>query len=68
MFLTYFQSDGFAELGRNLEILVEFAGSTSVCKYRSIGLSLIYRFVPLFYVFIAKYSCIHHFGFAILSF
>lgn len=44
-----------AEPGRNLEILAEFAGgSTSVCKYRSVGLSLICRFVVLFYVFIAK--------------
>ena len=42
MFLTYFLSDSFAELGRNLEILAEFVGgSTFVCKYRSIGLTLI---------------------------
>ncbi|EGG52813.1 hypothetical protein HMPREF9442_02258 [Paraprevotella xylaniphila YIT 11841] len=69
MFLTYFLSDSFAELGRNLEILAEFAGgSTSVCKYRSVGLSLIYRFVALFYVFIAKCSCIYHSGFVMLSF
>lgn len=69
MFLTYFLSDSFAELGRNLEILAEFAGgSTSVCKYRSVGLSLIYRFVALFYIFIAKCSCIYHSGFVILFF
>ncbi|MBD9176663.1 MAG: hypothetical protein EGP87_11205 [Paraprevotella clara] len=69
MFLTYFHSDSFAEPRRNLEILAEFAGgSTSVCKYRSIGLSLICHFVVLFYVFIAKCSCIYHSGFVILSF
>ena len=69
MFLTYFQSDSIAEPGRYLEILAEFAGrSTSVCKYRSVGLSLIYRFVALFYVFIAKCSCIYHSGFVMLSF
>jgi hypothetical protein len=69
VFLTYFHSDSFAEPGRNLEILAEFAGgSTSVCKYRSIGLLLICRFVALFYVFIAKCSYIYHSGFVILSF
>ncbi|HAC43369.1 MAG TPA: hypothetical protein DCE73_09235 [Paraprevotella xylaniphila] len=69
LFLTYFHSDSFAEPGRNLEILAEFAGrSTSVCKYRSIGLLLIYRFVALFYVFMAKRSYTNRVFFIILSF